>query len=228
MVACGDNATTPDAKVVDTGPGACGPPSTAAYQIFLNRAGGAYVVGSPDDSRTNTTAIITQDTMLAPATVMDADWSAVLACVTQKLEPFDVAVTDVDPGTADHAEIVMIDNINEIGLPGSAVVASPFSCAGSVGAFDRNAISFVVWTFGGGSGANDDRCWLIAQALGTGMGLDFVMSCADVMSDCAASSKTFTNSEAMCGLFSARDCLCGGTTQNSFESLAARVGVKCR
>jgi hypothetical protein len=113
VAACGDGEqVTVDARAADAAPDATidAPPSSCASgakTIFLDRAGGLYVGGTADDATTNTTKVLGTDTFNVPAFPHgDTTWNDIKTCVTAALAPYGVVVTDVDPGTAVHHEIV--------------------------------------------------------------------------------------------------------------------------
>src|SRR5262245_52248153 len=75
-----------------------------SHILFLNPckpAGCAVKVGTTD-SRTDTSDIPNQNGTLSAFAGTQAQWDAMKTCVTNALKPFNITVTDVDPGTADH------------------------------------------------------------------------------------------------------------------------------
>jgi hypothetical protein len=191
--------------------------------VYISRAGGTYTMGPTDDSRTNTSSVITSNVMLMPPITVDADWTAVMTCVQSKFAGFNVTITDVDPGTAPHTELVVIDHPQQIGVSNGVLSISPFHCM-----LVPNAVAFLMWA---DAGNNPSRCWTAAQTIASSFGLDHEYACPDLMtflSNCGAfDSKTFTDVDAPCGEYSARACACGGTTQNSFKTLHTNLGTTC-
>lgn len=200
--------------------------------VFLNRAGGTYTAGTPDDSRTNVSSL-TQETRTFTPTVIDGDWTTVKACVAAKFAPYNVTLTDQDPGTAEHIEIVMLDNPQQFGFSSGVTTVAPSpACANGAGTLSKNTIGVLVWGGTGGTGiTNVDRCWYTAHVIGVTMGLDAVTRCEDVMgqtvSGCTIANKSFTSTPAMCGEVTPRNCRCGGTQQTSSARLVANVGARC-
>jgi len=221
LVSCGDNL--PDPSPVIDAP-TCGTPTT----VFLNRAGGTYTPG-PDDASTNTSSVLSAAVTVSP-TIADADWSFFVTCMTNKFAPFNVVVTDQDPGAVPHTEVAVIDKPEDIGLNVPVGAISPFGCAADGGPkrFDA-AIVFLMWVT---NGTNGDRCWSAAQVVGSSFGLDHALSCPDLMTfktGCGATAdKMFTDETVECGEFEPRACTCGGTTQNSFQYLQATLGAACQ
>lgn len=228
VAACGDDgAKAPDAApMVDAASADACVPGAGSRVVFLSKAGGTYSAG-PDDSTRNVTSILNATTILSPPTVDGAEWTAFVSCVTSKFAPFGVTVTDVDPGTAQHMEVVVIDDGTKIGHTNMVFGLAPFTCAGNEGKVYDNGIAFVMWNVGA-----TERCMLGAQMTGNLFGLDHSFSCPDLMtylSSCGPSdNKTFTNMDVSCGEFSARNCNCGKATQNSYRTLAAIAGERCR
>ena len=221
LLACacgGDGSKAIDAAIGDASPDAC----AASHTIFLNRGGGTYTVG-PDDATMNKSSAIGQTRTLPPPTTVDADWTAVMTCVTSKLSTFPITVTDQDPGTAQHVEVVVLDSGNQNGVPGLTAGAPSTPCAGGFGTAAKNTIAFAVW-----QGTNANRCWDLSMAIGYTLGLDNVLPCEDLMSQnpsCSIPGKAFTNVDQPCGDTAARNCRCGGTTQNAAQRIAANVGT---
>jgi hypothetical protein len=56
----------------------------------------------PEDASTNTSSILDAPTTLAPPNVVEADWTFFLGCVAEKFAPFNIVITDQDPGAIDH------------------------------------------------------------------------------------------------------------------------------
>jgi hypothetical protein len=215
VAACGgDDSNAVDATTSDSD-GAC-----VARTIYLNRGGGTYMPG-PDDAVMNKTSVLNTTRTIPPATTTEPDWTAVKACVTSKLAAYPIAITDVDPSPMPHIEVVVIDNGNQIGQPGLTSGAPATPCAGGFGTAATNTIAYAAWL-----GTNANHCWDISMAIGYTLGLDNVLTCADLMSpnpSCDLAGKTFTNVDQPCGQTAATSCRCGGTTQNAAARLAANV-----
>ncbi len=227
LAACGgDGGGAVDAPTPsgDVSPDAC---SASARTIFVNRGGGTYTKGTTDDAVTNTSSALDMTRTIPPPTVVDADWTAVKQCLVSKLAPFAVTLTDQDPSPMPHIEVVIIDNGNQIGIPGLVNGAPATPCVGGFGTAATNTIAYAAWL-----GDNFNRCWDVAQAIGYTLGLDNVLPCADLMSQnptgCSIAAKAFTNVDQPCGdAGGARACRCGGTMQNAAARITANVGAGC-
>ena len=195
-------------------------PARATTTIYLNRNGGTYTPG-PDDARTNTSSVVSATTTVPAFTCGTAAWSEVVSCVAGLFSPFDVQVTDLDPLAAPHVELVVGGLPAEVGLPSGVAGVAPFSCA-----VIPNAVGFVFSEQVGCASAKE-LCWVAAQQAGSTFGLDHAYLCQDPMtylSGCG--DKSFQDTAAPCGEFSARTCTCGGTTQNSYQTLRTVLGPR--
>jgi hypothetical protein len=198
----------------------CGKP------IFLNRGGGTYVSG-PEDATTNTTGLVRgAPAMIAAASIGDDAWARALACVAADFAPFAATVTASNPGDVDHIEIVVVDDMLELGPAYEGALS-----AATVGCSGENTIAFLDWTFQDGA----DLCPRLSYQAGTLLGLDNVRRLpADVMADEPhpsgdAEAKTFVAEFAECTppLNGPPGCACGGTQQNSYERLLELLGPAC-
>jgi hypothetical protein len=72
----------------------------------------------------------------------------------------------------------------------------------------------------------EEICWTAAQEAAQAMGLDHSMDCADPMTydESCGTHKRFQDSDATCGEYEARACMCGGT-QNSVQHLRRVLGA---
>jgi hypothetical protein len=187
--------------------------------VYLARTGGSYTPG-PNDSRANTSSLLSASHTFAAYD--SPSWAMAHDCIVQQLAPFEISVTESDPGTAPHLEIVLSPaDGSEIGISAqqSAIYAS--SCDP-----DRNAIAFV-WP----KAVSDDpttTCKLVVQAVGMAGGLEFTTACHDAMSfdiiapQCGGG---FVDMPLQCGAGQPAACRCSpGTTQDSFQKMAKAFG----
>jgi MYXO-CTERM domain-containing protein len=181
--------------------------------IFLNRCeGGCTITPGFEDSRQNTSSIIASTSFLDEFPYGDTAWASVITCVRQIYEPFDIVITDVDPGNQPHFETIVAGDPGDIGQPNDVGGVSPFDCG-----IINNAITYNfanVWP------DMRDLCETIAQETAHAFGLDHEFLCEDPMTylvDCG--DKFFRDVDAPCGEYEARDCQCGGDTQNSYARL---------
>ena len=192
--------------------------------IYLNRCAGPgdcdFTASAPiEDSRTNQSSILQQNGSLTPFDAGDTAWASVVNCVQKVYAPFNVEITDQDPGSAPHFEAVVGGTPDELGFMPNVGGVAPFNC----GIID-NAITYSFANLYQGS--IPDICWTVAQETAHAFGLDHEFLCDDPMTyltDCG-SEKWFRNQDAPCGEFEERECMCGGFTQNSFGSISQIFG----
>lgn len=181
--------------------------------IYMNRcAGGCTVTPGFEDSRTNHSSIIERTAVLDEFPHGDEAWDEVVACVRAIYEPFDIVVTDVDPGDQPHFETMVAGDPEDVGQPENVGGVSPFTCG-----VIENAITFDfanLWT--------DMRqlCEVVAQETAHAFGLDHEYLCTDPMTYLTGcGEKFFRDQDAPCGEYEPRDCMCGGQTQNSYRRI---------
>jgi len=224
---CGDDGGdgAPDAAA---GADAAGAPDAAdctPFQVlFFDHNGGTYTPG-PNDSSNNTSAILSEEKTVAPHQPPTGHWDATMECLRTVWAPYNVLVTDQDPGASPHMEIV-VTTTSSMDLIGSnaGTSISPFSCDVVEG-----GISFV---FAKAAGETDPIAVCEAASFSSSkmMGLDNVLGCPDVNTwmSCAGQTRVFTDMDLPCGEFEARDCNCSsGTTQNSHQVLLDTAGAAC-
>ncbi len=190
----------------------------SARSIYLNRMGGTFTPGY-ENSSTNTSSIPLYTSTIGPWSPASSTWSGIVDCVRDEFAPFNVEVTEVDPGAAPHLEAVVGGYPEDLQLSSSVGGASPFASDCS---FIERSIVFVfpdAWN-------NDPRliCEVIAHEIGHSVGLDHEYLCKDPMTYLeGCGDKTFQNAEAYCGESYPTSCYCSAT-QNSFELLTTRLG----
>jgi hypothetical protein len=190
--------------------------------LFLNRCrGGCTITPGSNDARTNNSSIVSQTVTLSEFAHGDTVWNDVMACMREVYLPFNVEITDVDPGTAlFHHEAIVAGTAPEAGLDPQIGGIAPL--AGDCRAIN-NVISF---SFANQSGPNVvDICWTVAQESAHAFGLDHEFDCRDPMTYVAGCGQKFFRDEPIaCGEFSARPCACGGNLQNSHRKLLTVFG----
>jgi MYXO-CTERM domain-containing protein len=191
----------------------------APHILFLQRcAGGLTISPGGGGSINNQSEIVGGVINFPPFPYGDGAWNQVVDITRELFAPFNVTVTDVDPGNTPHDEAVVCGDGAMAGFAGAGGVA-PFSCG-----VINNAITF---TFAETLGNNPQ---LIAEVIGQeaahAWGLDHEYLCQDPMtylSGCGP--KSFQNVNAQCGEFSPRQCSCGGNTQNSYKHIINTWGA---
>lgn len=186
--------------------------------LFLNRcAGGETITPGNGGSVANESSILSFTVNFPPYPYGDASWNQVMDHARSIFSPFNITVTDVDPGNTPHDEAIVCGDAASAGFSGAGGVA-PFSCG-----IINNPITY---TFAETLG-NNPR--LLAEVVGQeaahAWGLDHEYLCQDPMtylSGCG--QKTFQDIDADCGEFQPRACSCGGNTQNSYQHIINSFG----
>jgi hypothetical protein len=207
--------------------------------IFLNRCEGDCVVyPGNDDSRDNVSGIINGTRSVSEFSGTDAQWDAIVACVQLRYSPFDVTVTDVDPGSnVEHFEAIVAGDPGDIDQPcgdqGCVLGVSPYDRFGC--GVINNAITY---TFANTilqylSSPISNICDTVAQETAHAFTLDHELLASDPMTYLDYSGeRAFQNIDAQCGEYQndPRQCYCGGSdnsesSQNSFQDLYALFGA---
>jgi hypothetical protein len=211
---------TPGAAVA---PGTLGITSRIVYMHRCPMISGCSVRGGgTNDSRTDTSTIADGIRQLGEFAQGDEVWNNVMACVTKTFEPFNITITDVDPGNVPHFENMVGGKATDIsdssGLQNTLGLA-PFDC-GEI----ANAI---VYTFDPGGNLSADRlCWTSAQEIAHAFGLSHEFLQKDPLTYLDGDlPKRFRDETAPCGEFEQfQRCDCGGATQNSYRKIVGLFG----
>ena len=189
--------------------------------IYLRRCGttGCLVHPGTDDSRTDTSMIADGQRTIGPFMQGDVVWDGLMACMRATYAPFDISVTDVDPGAVPHYENIVggvpQDLRNDIGNAGGV---APFTC-GEI----PNAISYTFDVYGPDAGS---LCWTAAQETAHAFGLEHEFNGADPMSYLNGPlPKKFQATDSPCGTYMAAACMCNTVgTQNSYQQILDLFG----
>lgn len=191
--------------------------------IYMNRSGVTLRPGL-NNSSLQTSSIVETMTEITPWEIDDDDWAETMACMRDVFAPFDVTITDKDPGMTDHLEAVFGGHPSDVGLPDNVAGISPFTTNCSV------IENSVVFTFTDVL-PDDPRlmCEVMAQEIAHSYGLDHQMLENDLMSYLPyEGDRVFQDEDAICGEFEPRQCGIAGNvcrdTQNSHELLTRRLG----
>ena len=205
--------------------------------LYFNRNQETYRPGN-DDSRQNISSVPIQNATLGAWSCGDAKWQQFMTCIKDQYAPYNVMVTDVDPGSTPHVEThvggvpgAMRTQSDPNGLPcnntqGCVGGIAPLGCFGGV----DNAITYV---FADAPFYNCNAqvlCETAAQESAHAFGLDHEAYCPDPMTyDSGCGAKKFRDHTAPCGEFegqASRPCACPGTgsTQNSHQVLLDLFG----
>jgi hypothetical protein len=178
--------------------------------IFLNRCtGGCQVNPGSTDSRTNSSSLVRQTSRLSAFSGTDAQWQQIVDCVKDTFAITGATITDVDPGNADHFEIMVAGFSTEVGQPSQTYGVSPFSCQSYLPdalVFDF-ANQFYANPGAFGNNSNEEEiCATAAQEISHAFALDHVIVSDDPMTYFTyVGRRYFTNGPAQCG----SDCVNG-------------------
>src|SRR5882672_1444588 len=193
-----------------------------SHVIYLNPClpNGCTVLPGFDDSRTDHSSIPQSQAPLAAYPWGSGRWNTLVQCVKHMYAPYDGQVTDVDPGTAPHFELMVGGRSTDVGIQGAGGVAPFIPCQGEL---QDNVISFV---FAQETQNLDFLCWASAQETSHVFCLDHEMNAKDPMTYLSPPIKKvgFMNEASNCGEYQPRDCWCGGTQQNSAQFLSDLLG----
>jgi hypothetical protein len=189
--------------------------SCASSTVYLNRFGGMYA-HSTDDATVNVSEVIDVPRTIAAYPGNDAAWADITSCIRDALAPFEVVVTETDPGSAEHLELVFTDAY----WGGTTITtAFPSSCA------TGHQIEFV---FGNNVATPVRACEVAMGGLAEMLAqLGPSENCLDFTSpagDCGV--RSFIAEDVACvdpATNLAAPCRCdpSATTQNSFTALNA-------
>lgn len=202
--------------------------TTSSHTLFVNSClpGGCAVTRGQDSSITNTSSIASQNTTMSAWTYGPEAWETVMECVRQNFAPFDIDVTDVDPGTASHFEVMVGGTSFELSpsIQDAGGIAPSISC----NAQRNNSLAFV---FAAQTSNLPYLCNAITHEAGHMYGLSHSLDARDPMTYMQLSQpKTWTNAEQMCGTDAGerQPCRCFQSTnlQNSFRYLKEVFGLK--
>lgn len=194
--------------------------------VYLNRDGAVLWPGDENDAPNQTSTIVSQPTAISAWDIDDDTWAETLACVREIYRPFDVTITDEDPGDAPHMEAIFGGHPNDVGLPDNVAGVSPFMT--DCGMIEDS----IVFTFTDVMPDNArTMCEVMAQEIAHSYGLDHEMLASDPMTYLDyAGERTFQNVEAPCGETGNRLCGINGNMcrkkQNSVALLTERLGAR--
>lgn len=181
--------------------------------VYLNRDGGVFAPGAHDDSITNTSVLVDVERTLAPWP--NDYWPELVTCMRDHLAQFPrIEVTEIDPGTVPHVEIVFTDTY---WASSATTMIVPASCR-----LDHE----VELVFGTALPTNARACQVALQGFAEmTANLSFDDNCHDLVNnsiDCAP-DRAFLDETVNCVDVSGQPapCRCGDTTQNTYRALLA-------
>jgi hypothetical protein len=207
--------------------------------VFMHRCVGTScsVLSGTTNSTTNRSSI--GSGTLSAFSRGDTVWNNTMDCMREVFEPFGVTVTDQDPGSAPHYEIMIGGTPGQLGFDSGIGGVSPFTCTGI-----PNSLVFVFDVWGNNS---DEICATAAQEVAHSWALDHSTDPSDPMSYFGFTGRRhFKNANVACGsdceldqngtprgpqgeicsgtANQVRACSCGGGTQNTFQMVRDLFG----
>jgi MYXO-CTERM domain-containing protein len=198
------------------------PNSHTSNVIFLNRCkGGCEIRSGRTDSKTNRSTIVRSTVTVSEWSKGDEQWEELVDCVKAMYDPYDIVITDVDPGpNVDHFEAIVAGTAREVGLQSGVGGISPFSCG-----IINNSLNFSFANEPFYADGIDSICETVAQETAHSFGLEHAYLCSDPMTYLSPCGPTwFQNTNAPCGEFSPAACQCRNS-QNSHQILENHCGV---
>ncbi len=185
--------------------------------IYMNKDGATLSSGWSDSGQ-NISSLVDSTVNYPAWNVSASGWNQVMSCMTDIFAPFNITITDQRPASGDYIMSMMGGYPQNVGFQQGVGGVSPFSC----GIIDRSIVFTFTEVYGGNYRA---ICETAAQEAAHSFGLDHEYLCADPMTYLnGCGNKTFQNTNAQCGEYSARACQCGGSTQNSVQMLMDASG----
>lgn len=222
--------------VVHAAPGV---PAADTNIIFMNRCPGGCTVrraGSTNSTASPDTSHIigvSQGTLSA-LSVSDTTWNQVMMCMRDVFGPFNTVITDVDPGSAKHFEIMLGGSPGQLGMSNGIGGVSPATCS----TYIPNSLVFVFDVWGDNV---EDICSTAAQEIAHSWSLDHTTVASDPLTYFGFNGrKRFFNGAENCGSDcvggqagglqctgpnqQTRACFCGGNQQNPTNEIKALFG----
>ncbi len=202
-----------------------GPLSAVSSRIvYVKRCTSACTVhfAAADDSRTGASSIASADgpRTLSAFSQADVVWDEMFSCVKETFAPFDIEITDVDPGTTTP------HFLNIVG--GKPTELHPdYTGAGGVAPFDcgeiPNAITYTFDVYGPNAG---QLCWTAAQEIAHAFGLEHEFLQKDPLTYLNGDlPKRFRDIDAPCGEYEQLPrCSCKTTPQNTYRHIVGMFG----
>lgn len=193
--------------------------------VYLNKCEGNCVVRAGfESSINNTSSIISGTRTIQEFAYSDSVWQAVVACVRETYAPFNISITDQDPGSVNHWEAIVAGEPQQAGFSSGVGGVSPWDPVNC--SIINNSITY---SFANIYGPDVNQiCWTVAQEVAHSFGLDHEYLREDPMTYLSGSSlpggvKRFQDVNAQCGEFSPRQCECS-QTQNSVQKILSIFG----
>lgn len=190
--------------------------------LYLNRCADEPVVWPAweDDAVEDLSSVLEVVAEPPPYPYGYSSWREMVATTRRLFAPFDIEVTDEDPGDWPHDEVFVCGAPWHAGLDAGYWGLAPLHCEPP-----DSAVSFVFPEAIGN--APEEIAATVAQEAAHAWGLDHSLSCRDPMSYAApCGERSFQDRDLSCGEYFARPCECGGDRQNTYQRLAEVLGER--
>jgi uncharacterized protein (TIGR03382 family) len=199
--------------------------------VYVHRCIGSSctVMAGQTNSSTNRSPIAPGTRTLSAFSQGTTVWNNVMTCVRSTFAPFNLTITEQDPGMTPHYEVMVGGTPGQLDLGPSIAGIAPGGCPGF------EIPSSLVFAFDVVGPDVNTLCATIAQEIAHSWGLDHSTDDSDPMSYFSFSGqRSFTNANVPCGsdcvngqsdqgipcTGQTRQCSCGGATQNTFALIS--------
>jgi len=210
-----------------------------SHKIYLNRCAGAGCTVAQGATNSTTAPVHSSlgHGVLSPFSRGDKTWNTVVSCMKDVYAPFNVEITETDPGAEPHFEIMIGGMPQQIGLGANLGGVSPFSCMPYI----PNSVVFVFDVWGDDP---EEICATAAQEIAHSFALDHAIEPSDPMTYFPYKGRRrYMNAQLQCGSdcdsnhrsplgvsctgadFQSHPCACGGAqTQNDVQVISTLFG----
>jgi uncharacterized protein (TIGR03382 family) len=181
------------------------------HTLFINRCtGGCAVSFSPTpDNRTDSSDLAAGNQLLSEFSQSPLVWNEIMDCLRDTYSRFNIIVTDVDPGTTPHMEVMVAGLASQLdaGFSSNILGIADLTCqsVGNCQAFQPNALVFAFANSPFFTGAPNDICATAAQEIAHSWALDHVVDAGDPMSYNTFAGERVYKDNQLCG----SDCVNG-------------------
>ncbi len=201
----------------------------SANPCTVQRAGSNSSTASPDRS----TIIGVSQGTLGAFSRGDTVWNNTMQCMHEVFSPFGVTITDQDPGSQPHYEIMVGGSPTQLGFDSGVGGVSPATCG--------TIPSSLVFVFDVWGNNYNEICATAAQEMAHSWSLDHEADASDPMTYYSYNGRRhFKDAPVRCGSDCSngsaygiqcggtnnqeRNCVCGGSTQNSVQKIKGLFG----
>jgi MYXO-CTERM domain-containing protein len=180
------------------------------HVLFMNRCtGNCQLTVGTTDNRNSVSDIPTRTSTLAAFSQSDSVWQSVMDCMRQTFSRFNVQITDIDPGSTAHMEVMAAGLGSQIQQPSGVLGIADVSCQaiGNCDTFIPNALVFAFANDPYYAGKPLEICSTAAQEIAHTWGLDHVVDPSDPMTYNTFSGMRQYKDNQQCG----SDCFNGQT-----------------